>query len=254
MSLIYSELSQKIKRLFYRRKVVVAPKYNFLNDKIASLPEFFLSDEGRVIYQKRNTLRQFRWDDVSVVVKAFAKPNFIQRLIYGVFRSSKAQRSFEYASLLRRNGIGSPEPIAYVTERYGMFFCYGYYACLTSDCRNSYMDLLLPDFPHRVEILQTVARVAATMHEKGFYHTDFSRGNILFRYSDDGINMEIIDLNRIRFRKVDMDAGCRNFDRLPGNPEIFRIMADAYATARGFDADECYRLIQKYNSPKYTAV
>lgn len=254
MSLNFAKLTQLLRQFFYIKKVVVAPEFKFLHDKISSLSEQFDADEGRVIYQKRNTLREFQWNGVSVVVKAFAKPNFIQRLIYGTFRSSKAQRSFEYASLLRRNGIGSPAPIGYVTETYGLMFTRGYYACLTSECHNSYMDLLLPDFPHREEILRAVARTAAKMHELGFYHTDFSRGNILFSYNNYGITLEIIDLNRIRFRKVNCDAGCRNFDRLPGNPEIFKILADEYALARGFDADECYRLIVKYNSPKYTAV
>lgn len=254
MSLNFTKLSHSVRQFFHNKKVVVAPEFEFLHDKISSLPEQFDADEGRVIYKKRNTLREFHWGDVSVVVKAFARPNFIQRLIYGTFRSSKAQRSFEYASLLRRNGIGSPAPIGFVAESCGLFFTRGYYACLTSECRNSYMDLLLPDFPHREEILRMVARTAATMHELEFYHTDFSRGNILFKYNENGITLEIIDLNRIRFRKVDCDAGCRNFDRLPGNPEIFKILADEYASVRGFNADECYRLIVKYNSPKYTAV
>jgi hypothetical protein len=40
-----------------------------------------------------------------------------------------------------------------------------------------------------------------------------------------------------------MVKGCKNFERLPGNPEMLRIMADEYAKARGFDADQCYELI-----------
>ena len=60
--------------------------------------------------------------------------------------------------------------------------------------------------------------------------------------------MEIIDLNRIRFREVGMEEGCRNFERLPGTPEMFEILADEYAKARGFDAQECLKLILKYNN------
>lgn len=83
---------------------------------------------------------------------------------------------------------------------------------------------------------------------KGYLHKDYSRGNILFRRTDKGVEVEIIDLNRIRFRTVDMEEGCRNFERLPGTPEMFAILADEYAKARGFDANECLKLILKYNN------
>ena len=45
-----------------------------------------------------------------------------------------------------------------------------------------------------------------------------------------------------------MKAGCKNFERLPATPHMHRLMANAYAEARGFDADECFRLMQAYRS------
>lgn len=44
--------------------------------------------------------------------------------------------------------------------------------------------------------------------------------------------MEIIDLNRMRFGKVDIETGCKNFERLPGTHEMFVILADEYAKVR----------------------
>lgn len=57
--------------------------------------------------------------------------------------------------------------------------------------------------------------------------------------------MEIIDLNRMRFGKVDIETGCKNFERLPGTHEMFVILADEYAKVRGFDVDRCLELIEK---------
>jgi Ser/Thr protein kinase RdoA (MazF antagonist) len=83
-------------------------------------------------------------------------------------------------------------------------------------------------------------------------HQDYSRGNILFGKSADGqVRVELIDLNRIRFHTVDIHEGCQNFaERLPANDQQRRIMAEVYANERHFDADECYRLMSKYNKEK----
>lgn len=244
----WSVLLNHIYRLFHPRKIYVASDFCTLADYAKALPALFKYNYGTVIYKGRNELREMDWHGTKVVVKSFRVPNLINRIAYGVFRSSKAQRSFEYAKMLRREGIGSPAPVAYYTERNGLLFTHSYYACLKSECPYSYVNLMRGDFPGQEEILRAIARTTAALHEEGYLHKDYSRGNILFRRTDKGVEVEIIDLNRIRFRTVDMEEGCRNFERLPGTPEMFAILADEYAKARGFDANECLKLILKYNN------
>ena len=244
----WSVLLNRIYRLFHPRKVHVDAGFCTLTNYIKALPALFKYDSGTVIYKGRNELREMDWYGTKVVIKSFRVPNLINRIAYGVFRSSKAQRSFEYAEMLRREGIGSPTPVAYYTERNGLLFTRSYYVSLKSECPYSYVNLMRGDFPGQEEILRAIARTTAALHEKGYLHKDYSRGNILFRHTDKGVEVEIIDLNRIRFRTVNMEEGCRNFERLPGTPEMFAILADEYAKARGFDANECLKLILKYNN------
>lgn len=244
----WSVLLNRIYRLFHPRKVHVDAGFCTLTSYVKALPALFKYDSGTVIYKGRNELREMDWYGTKVVIKSFRVPNLINRIAYGVFRSSKAQRSFEYAEMLRREGIGSPAPVAYYTERNGLLFTRSYYISLKSECPYSYVNLMRGDFPGQEEILRAIARTTAALHEKGYLHKDYSRGNILFRHTDKGVEVEIIDLNRIRFRTVDMEEGCRNFERLPGTPEMFAILADEYAKARGFDANECLKLILKYNN------
>ena len=244
----WSVLLNRIYRLFHPRKVYVDAGFCTLTSYVKALPALFKYDSGTVIYKGRNELREMDWHGTKVVIKSFRVPNLINRIAYGVFRSSKAQRSFEYAEMLRREGIGSPAPVAYYTERNGLLFTRSYYVSLKSECPYSYVNLMRGDFPGQEEILRAIARTTAALHEKGYLHKDYSRGNILFRHTDKGVEVEIIDLNRIRFRTVDMEEGCRNFERLPGTPEMFAILADEYAKARGFDANECLKLILKYNN------
>lgn len=244
----WSVLLNRIYRLFHPCKVYVDAGFCTLTSYVKALPALFKYDSGTVIYKGRNELREMDWYGTKVVIKSFRVPNLINRIAYGVFRSSKAQRSFEYAEMLRREGIGSPAPVAYYTERNGLLFTRSYYVSLKSECPYSYVNLMRGDFPGQEEILRAIARTTAALHEKGYLHKDYSRGNILFRHTDKGVEVEIIDLNRIRFRTVDMEEGCRNFERLPGTPEMFAILADEYAKARGFDANECLKLILKYNN------
>lgn len=252
----WSRLLNRIDRWLHPGSVVVNPEYQSLTDYLCVLPRRLQAGEGKVIYKGRNELREVEHQGVVMVVKLFRKPNFINRWIYGIFRPSKAHRSYEYALMLQRAGIGTPAPVGYVTRRSGFLFSESYYACLKSECPYTYADLVKAlvgrdgkpgvGFPHAEKILRAIARTTARLHECGYLHKDYSRGNILFRELPDGeVQVEVIDLNRIRFRRVDMEEGCRNFERLPGNHAIFTILADEYARVRGFDVQECLRIIEE---------
>lgn len=203
---------------------------------VASLPERFERGEGEVIYDGRNQLRRFVVEGHRLIVKSFRVPNLVNRIAYGWLRASKAQRSFEYATRLRSIDIDSPAPVGWIAERSGLLFGRSYYACLESTLPYTYKDImagtLSPDLEHSA--LEAIGRTTARLHEAGMTHKDYSRGNILFGSAADGsISVEIIDLNRIRFGAVSIEAGLANlFERLPVTPEQHKIMESAYREAR----------------------
>lgn len=219
-----------------KRKYTVAPEFASMDEFVVSLPQLFERGEGEVIYDGRNQLRRFNVEGRSLIVKSFRTPNFVNRIAYGWLRSSKAQRSFEYAARLRCIGIGSPTPVGWLTERRGLLFGRSYYACLESTLPYTYKDImagtLAPDLERRA--LEAIGHTTARLHDNGMLHKDYSRGNILFGPADDGsISIEIIDLNRIRFGTVSLEAGLDNlFERLPVTAEQHAIMEDAYRKAR----------------------
>lgn len=233
------------------KKVVTTPEFADQHDFIASLPERFDRGEGKIIYNGRNQLREFTNNGVTMVVKSFCLPKFINRIAYGFLRSSKAQRSCEYAQLLLSKGIATPAPIGYVTERKGLLFGRSYYASVKSDYTHNFYDVVQPGVENRDKYLVAVAKTTARLHECGFLHKDYSAGNILLRELPDGtIRVEIIDLNRIRFRKISLDEGCKNFERLPVSEGVVEVLAETYATERGFDKKLCCELIEKYTPYK----
>lgn len=248
----WSRLLNRLYRLGHPRHIVVDRAFDGAAWRgfVATLPRRF-AREGTVVHQGRNELRRTTVAGVDVVIKAFRIPNFVNRVAYGLLRPSKARRSYEYAFRLRRLGIGTPRPVAYYTERNGLLFGRSYYLCQTSECPYTYADLSKRHFPEEEAILRAIARTTARMHENGLLHKDYSRGNILFRPEADGVRIEVIDLNRIRFGTVGLEAGCKNFERLPATPAMLATMADEYAAARGFDAATCLQLMTKYNTARH---
>ena len=232
--------------LFCPRTVHVETEFAQLRDFVASLPERFSSAEnGTVIYRGRNELRSFATPVGDVVVKEFCLPHIVNRIVYGTFRKSKAQRSCEYAVRLRRLGIGSPAPIGWCTTRSGLLLSRSYYASLRSSLPHTYISVLRGDVPPalREAYLRAVGQTAGRLHNAGIIHRDFSRGNILLGTNADGsVAIELVDLNRLRFHTISMEEGVRNFSRLPMTAAMKCLIAEAYAEERRFPLDDCLAL------------
>lgn len=239
----WSRFINRMTRVFCPHRVVTSPKFVEMQYHLASLPYIFNhTNEGLLIYKGRNELREFLWKGKKVVVKSFCLPHIVNRIVYGTLRSSKAERSFLYATKLRSLGIGSPEPVGFVTVRCGLFFTQSYYVSLRSELPFTYIDLMKGRIKNSSLFLREIGRVAGRMHEAGIIHRDFSRGNLLLGEKDGQPLVEIVDLNRIRFHFISIAEGVNNFSRLPATPEMQKFMAEGYAETRHADINEILRL------------
>ena len=241
----WSRLINRISRIIHPRRVFVGDDFQDLSSFVRVLPVHF-ENGGTLIYEGRNKLKEFEIHGRKLIVKSYQLPHLINRIVYNSFRASKARRSYQYAQMLRKAGIGSPAPVGFYSTGTWLLFGRSYFVSLKSECPYTYRNLLEETFTgDKEKVLRAIARTTAALHENGFLHKDYSGENILFRETDKGIEVEIIDLNRMRFGKVDIETGCKNFERLPGTHEMFVILADEYAKVRGFDADRCLELIEK---------
>jgi Mn2+-dependent serine/threonine protein kinase len=229
-----------------KRKIIINPQYEELSEFIQSLPETF-STSGKVIRNLRNEVRVVKTEKYALVVKSYKVPGLINKFVYGRLRKSKAERAYEYAMLLLSKGIGSPSPVAYITEKKNGLFYKSYFVSLFSECPYSYYNLLEIEFERKSEILGSIARTTAQMHENNFYHKDYTGGNILFDDKKSDIPVELIDINRMSFHKINITSGCKNFGKLYATEEMLEIMAKTYANARGFNEELCVSLVKKYN-------
>lgn len=235
-------------QLINHETIVLHPDCTQLETFVRSVPELFRKNEGRVIHQGRNELREFEYEGMRLVVKSFHRPNLINRFVYGVLRPSKAMRSYRNALMYLNIGVGTPKPVGYLNLRGGLLFDRSYYITYASTCPYRYEDLFKRHFDYEEEVLREIGRVTAVLHEHGYAHKDYGRANILFQKTDKRIKLDIVDLNRMYIGPIDMRRGCKNFERLPATPQMHRWMAEEYARARGFDAEKCYELMQAFRS------
>lgn len=206
---------------------------------LAQLKEAFAASD-RVLYAGRNTLKIIGED---IVVKAFHRPRFPNSLIYGLLRASKAKRSYTNALLL---GELTPQPLAYKECRCGGLLRDSYYACRLSALPFTWRIVARdPLFKHREQIARGIGRFMAKMHEKGCFPLDFSGGNILV--NEDGSQVQLVDVNRMRhYAAISWQQGCRQVQHLHLNESDCRALAEAYAAARGFEAEACFRLMNRH--------
>lgn len=235
--------------LWNHRTLVLNPRFAGLRDFMLSLPSRFEAGEGEVIHNGRNQLRRISYEGTDYVVKRFGRPHIVNRWVYGLLRPSKALRAYRNGLLYLKIGVSTPEPVGYMNVRRGLAFGESYLVTLRSDCPYRYEDLFSFESGQADNVLREVGRVTAVLHEHGLAHKDYGRANILFAIDPAGrVRLDIVDLNRMAVGKLDMRAGCKNFERLPATAHMHRVLSEAYAAARGFDAEQCYSLMRHFRS------
>ena len=90
------------------------------------------------------------------------------------------------------------------------------------------------------------------MHEREVLHLDYSPGNILWDKDEQGYHFAVVDINRMRFGKVDIKDGCSSLCRLWGPKRFIELIARRYADARGFDENRAVQLTMQARTKFWT--
>jgi len=227
--------------------LVVNPEYNHLSDWIKEIPSFF-TNKGDLLYKARNELKAFDSDFGKIVVKSFKIPHIINRFAYTFLRLSKAERSYSYSLEITKRGFKTTQPIAYIELFKTGLLSESYYVSTHTDyllMRNFSFDKKLTE--EDAGILRAFACYTALLHEKEIYHTDYSNGNILYKKENENICFKLIDLNRVKFKKVSEKMSYKAFHRLNLSIEMLEIVAKEYALRRGMDVEKSIVEIKRLN-------
>ena len=205
-------------------------KYQDKKEEILHFIQFF-NEEGTSLNDgKRNLLKIFEFEGQKINIKSFKIPNAVNKIVYRFFRKSKAERSFEYASYLISNNIGTPAPIAFAENKSGFAFKDSYYVSEHLDCDLTFRELVTnPDYPNHEEILRAFTRFTFNLHEKEIEFLDHSPGNTLIQLNNGDYKFFLVDLNRMNFKKLNFEERIKNFSRLTPKREMVEVMADEYS-------------------------
>jgi tRNA A-37 threonylcarbamoyl transferase component Bud32 len=228
--------------------LVVNPDFLSLEPFLQSLPECF-DREGMTVYKGRNEIKIFEREGLLLNVKSYRKPILLNRIAYTFFRKSKARRAYENALEVMARGFETPVPVAYLEQQSGGLLEKSWFVSLHCPYTRMLREFAdNSDVSGREDILQALGAYVAGLHRSGILHLDLSIGNILFEKDETGIRFSLVDINRMRFCSIDQELGCRNFERLRGNADFFRVLAHSYAAARGFDPESCLKSILEHSA------
>lgn len=212
-------------------KLVISENFRSSEKEILELIKHFDGRGTLVGPGKRNKIKLFELQGITVNIKAFKVPNAINQVVYRYFRKSKAERSYTYAHKLLEKGIGTPRPIAYLEERNPVTFVHSYYISEQLDYELTFRELVLKaDYPHHECILRAFTRFTWKLHDKGIEFLDHSPGNTLIQLNNGDYKFFLVDLNRMNFKKLSFEERMKNFSRLTPQKDMVRVMASEYAT------------------------
>ncbi|MGI9531828.1 lipopolysaccharide kinase InaA family protein [Lutimonas sp.] len=210
---------------------------NTINDIIQSF-----NNSGKIFWQKRNTIKVFDVGDELWNVKSFQKPHLINRFAYKYVRKSKARRSFEYGKKLLQKGILTPKPLGYVEYSNLIGLTNSFYVSKNLNYDLNFEKLIDENYPDRVRILEQFTEFTHLLHEKQIHHFDHSKGNTLICKKGEGkYDFYLIDLNRMKFEKMDYQQRIDNFNRLSLTPSMIQIIGKKYASIIGVDEEKVIR-------------
>lgn len=211
-------------------KAVFADEYENYREEILSRIDHFEEKGKKLDAPARNTIKIFDIDGKDFNVKSFRIPNAVNKIAYRFFRKSKAERSFQYAKILRERSIGTPEPVAYLEKPSTLTFGKSFYVSRQVPYDLTYRELVLDaDHPQHEEILRAFTRFTYKLHENNVLFLDHSPGNTLIQLNNGDYRFFLVDLNRMVFKPLNETERIKNFCRLTPHKEMVRIMAEEYA-------------------------
>ena len=208
--------------------------------------------EGKILVNgQRNIIKLFEFEEITLSIKSFKKPNLINKIVYRYFRKSKARRSFEFASKLMEMQIGTPQPVAFFENYDFIGLKDSYYVCEHLENVFEFREIVQNEaFENRDFIIRKFAQFTFEMHEKGIEFLDHSPGNTLIRKNNDGsYSFFLVDLNRMQFHEtMNFQTRMKNLSKITHKKDMIAVMSNEYAKLSGDDENTVFETMWKLTS------
>ena len=217
-----------------------------INKNFSKFKEFLLdikhnfNSNQNTIHKARNEIKIIEYNSLSLVIKSFKIPHLLNSFIYSYFRDTKAKKSYEYSL---RIGDFTPKPIGYIEFYKNSLLKDSYFVSENFKYDFTIREPLLDDnFKDKEEILKAFARFTFELHEAEILHQDYSPGNILIKKENDTFIFKIVDINRMKFLKLDLASRLKNFAKLWISDNDLKVVIKEYAKLVDEDEKKCLNL------------
>ena len=222
--------------------------YNNFNNKFQELTkniQSYFEDSTISIHKARNEIKIIDFAEKSLIIKAFKIPNIINKIVYSFFRDSKSKKSYD-------NSIKIidyvPRPISYIEfYKFGLFQD-SYFISEHFNYDFTIREPLLENnFGNKEEVFKQFAKFTYNLHENNILHLDYSPGNILIKKEENKFIFKIVDINRMKFKILDLDKRLENFAKLWAKDDDLIIIITEYSKLMLQDKNKCIAIALKYS-------
>lgn len=232
-------------------KYLIHNKFKDFQERIVFFIDHFLIEGKILVNGQRNIIKLFEFEEITLSIKSFKKPNLINKIVYRYFRKSKARRSFEFASKLMEMQIGTPQPVAFFENYDFIGLKNSYYVCEHLENVFEFREIVQNEaFENRDFIIRKFAQFTFEMHEKGIEFLDHSPGNTLIRKNNDGsYSFFLVDLNRMQFHEtMNFQTRMKNLSKITHKKDMIAVMSNEYAKLSGDDENTVFETMWKLTS------
>lgn len=227
--------------------LVYDKSFAYFKDDLIRLKNVF-PETGRVLHQDRNVLKEFtpkNFPDLqkNIVVKSFKEPNVLNRVVYSLFRKSKAMRSFENSSLLKKVGFSVPEPLAYIEYKQSGLLKQSFFVAEHLDFDCTLREVYRKEMFDLDVILPMVIQQGYALAQANILHKDFSVGNVLLKQTDEGFRISFVDLNRLKVGNISNREALLNFSRLVRDERTEGIIVSEFCRLSGMDKTKAHEIL-----------
>jgi serine/threonine protein kinase len=226
-------------------KYQINSKHQAFTNFLLDIKSYFF-ENTQTIHKARNELKIINYNGLDSVVKSFKTPHLLNRVVYTFFRDSKAKKSYEYSL---RIGDFTPQPIGYIEFFENFLLKESYF--ISEQFKYDFTirePLLDANFENREEIFKAFGRFTYELHKANILHQDYSPGNILIKKENGIFLFKIVDINRMEFRKLNLNERLKNFSKLWASEEALTIMLKEYAQVSKEDEKQCVSAGLAYNT------
>ncbi len=211
---------------------------------ILNIREYF-SKNSSFIHRARNEIKIISYQNRKYVVKSFKIPHLLNKIAYSYFKNSKAQKSYE-------NSIKiidfTPKPIGYIEFKKFELLDESYFISEKFNFDFTIREPLLDkNFEDKKEIFKDFAKFTFKLHQNSILHLDYSPGNILIKRLGKNFEFKIVDINRMKFKKLTLNERLRNFSKLWAKDEDLSTIVEEYSKLLGKDPKNCIKTALYYS-------